>query len=279
MTTSEIASNLQALGLDEEQARVYITLLRAGPSKASDITPQFGWSRSKVYRILEDLNKKGAISKTLESPTVFHPASPEELFSLRREELNLQKKRFNVLEDSFFDHLKAIETKTPETQPEHYSRVEGLQTILQVLQHLFTEAEESIDVAGNHEALTMAHPIVEDTWRVMLGKAAEGVRLRVLAEFEEPPAVRVEDASWKDNARFRRLEPGKRFLFALVDGEDLLHWIRAAPGPRADDVAAVTNGPAVRDAYEVLFGRSWSEAEDIGETIQQALLPDDPASR
>lgn len=278
MTTSELASNLQALGLDEEQAEVYITLLRAGPSKASDITPHFGWSRSKVYRILEDLNKKGAISKTLESPTVFHPASPEELFSLRREELDLKEQRFNVLEDSFFDDLKTIETKTQETQYEHYSRVEGVQTILQVLQQLFTEAEESIDVAGSHETLTMAHPIVEDTWRVMLGKAAEDVRLRVLAEFEELPTFRIQDASWRDNARFRRLDSDKRFLFALVDGEDLLHWIRAAPGPRAEDVAVMTNGPAVRDAYEVLFGRLWSEAEDIGPMIQQALLPNDPAS-
>lgn len=278
MNTSDLVSRLQGLGLDEEQAKVYLTLLRLGPSKASDIKPHFDWSRSKVYRVLEDLNKGGAVSKTLESPTIFHPAPPEELFSLRREELNLQEKRFSELESSFYDTLKTIQTETEDTDYDHYSRMEGLQTILQILQQLFTEAEESIDVAGSYEVLTAKPPLVEDVWRVMLGKAAEGVPVRVIGSFEREPQVHVEDGAWRDETEFRALECEEPFLFVLVDGEDLVHWIRTThlrPGPDLDDVAVLTNGPAVRAAYELLFEKIWADGEDIIDEIQAALLDGD----
>jgi sugar-specific transcriptional regulator TrmB len=57
-----VIDELASLGLTAGEARVYLTLLKAGPSKVGAIVRDSRVSYSKIYDVLERLAAKGLVS-------------------------------------------------------------------------------------------------------------------------------------------------------------------------------------------------------------------------
>ncbi|MCX6712822.1 MAG: helix-turn-helix domain-containing protein, partial [Candidatus Vogelbacteria bacterium] len=55
---------LQAIGLSDKEAKVYLANLQLGPSPIQDISRQSGLKRSTVYEIVKTLKDKGLIQTT-----------------------------------------------------------------------------------------------------------------------------------------------------------------------------------------------------------------------
>ncbi len=70
-------------GLSEEQAQAYQSLLEKGPQKASDLSRWTGIKRGLIYKVLEQLESMGLVSKTGGPGTVatFSPAHPSLLLA------------------------------------------------------------------------------------------------------------------------------------------------------------------------------------------------------
>ncbi|MDP2946966.1 MAG: helix-turn-helix domain-containing protein [Nanoarchaeota archaeon] len=62
MTTAEIKSTLQDFGLTENEAEIYLILLKLGSATASEITQKSKIHRINIYDILERLQEKGLVS-------------------------------------------------------------------------------------------------------------------------------------------------------------------------------------------------------------------------
>jgi len=60
----ELISKLQDFGLSQADAEVYLSLLRTGPSRVSQISKFSHTNRVKGYRILENLKKAGFVYST-----------------------------------------------------------------------------------------------------------------------------------------------------------------------------------------------------------------------
>jgi sugar-specific transcriptional regulator TrmB len=75
----DLALGLQAFGLTEYEAKVYIALLSNGPSTANQLQYVAGVPRTKVYQVSMQLIKKGAL-KELEGKPVRFEALPPEVF-------------------------------------------------------------------------------------------------------------------------------------------------------------------------------------------------------
>ena len=78
---------LKDFGLDEDEARVYLGLLRMGSSKASEISHFTKTDRVRGYKILENLRNQGFVTSTLSSPIKFSANEPKEIL------LDIIKKR------------------------------------------------------------------------------------------------------------------------------------------------------------------------------------------
>jgi len=79
-------------GLSEEQAQVYQSLLDKGPQRASDLAKWTGIKRGLIYKVLEQLETMGLVSKMGGPGTVavFSPAHPSLLLAnLERKEKEL----------------------------------------------------------------------------------------------------------------------------------------------------------------------------------------------
>ena len=73
---------LMQLGLSKKEAQVYIALLEIGRATAYKVAKQAGLKRPTVYLLLEELRKKGLVSKVPHAKNqIFIAKNPEEFFA------------------------------------------------------------------------------------------------------------------------------------------------------------------------------------------------------
>ncbi|WP_456367491.1 HTH-type sugar sensing transcriptional regulator TrmBL1 [Thermococcus sp.] len=77
MNEEEIIEKLQRLGLTKYESLAYVTLLKLGPSKATDITKESGIPHTRVYDVLSSLHRKGFVDIMHGSPRLYKPVNPE----------------------------------------------------------------------------------------------------------------------------------------------------------------------------------------------------------
>lgn len=77
-----LAHKLQAVGLTEKQARVYVAALFLGPSPVQHIAKQAGVNRATTYIILNELADRGLVSQSTEGKKSAFVA--EDPYALRR---------------------------------------------------------------------------------------------------------------------------------------------------------------------------------------------------
>ena len=95
------AAQLEAMGLNHNEALVYITLLKLGESGAKDIISRTRFHRNIVYDNLEKLLEKGLVSYILVGRRKVFQVNPPEMLSAfldrQQKELDLRKKTAALL--------------------------------------------------------------------------------------------------------------------------------------------------------------------------------------
>lgn len=121
MDTSAVLSEL---GLSEGETKVYLALLKLGPSPVSAITKETGQHRTTIYDFLDHLQEKGIVSSVnKEGVKYFQIAPPERLMEyLREKEAHLSQ----VMPEL----NKLYEFKKEELSVEIYRGKEGYKTVL-----------------------------------------------------------------------------------------------------------------------------------------------------
>jgi HTH-type transcriptional regulator, sugar sensing transcriptional regulator len=119
-------------GLTMQEANVYLTLLRMGPTTAGKITSESGIHRRSVYDCIDRLIEKGLVSYyTLQKKKVFEAAHPRRLLQVIRErELKLREgyKGINEILPELITNYKVSAFKH---EASIFRGKEGLKTILE----------------------------------------------------------------------------------------------------------------------------------------------------
>jgi len=93
MTSQELAETLKRIGLSHNEAKVYLTLLKIGSSKAGRISKETNINRTTTYDALKSLLEKGLVSYVIKSSNKwFDAVNPKRLLeSLKENEEELQR--------------------------------------------------------------------------------------------------------------------------------------------------------------------------------------------
>lgn len=93
MDTTSITNTLKEIGFTTNEIKVYITLLKIGPSNVSKLAQHSGLYRPYVYDTLERLQEKGLVSYgVVHDKKIFIAAPPEQLIVAQNEKLNALQK-------------------------------------------------------------------------------------------------------------------------------------------------------------------------------------------
>lgn len=264
MDLSDLVSRLTLLGLDEDEAHVYLRLVQQGPSKASDLTPYFEMSRSKLYRVLDDLAEKGYLTKSMERPTMFDPVDPMEAFRVAIDRLSTRQNQLHRLAEELEDPLADLESTGSEESSENWQLVEGVDRIYDRIHDATVRAEESLWLASNDAmSLRTDVPAIEEIWHLVAERAEDGLQTRLLLDVQAQDEDRVPDWLPNDALKFRTFEASEPVHFLLLDGHQVILWARTSSleGPQETDPVAVwTDAPGVVASQRLLFRTLWSTA-------------------
>ena len=120
-----LSEELRKLGLARNEARVYLLLLGLGHASIQDIAKQASLSRPTIYRILENLQKRGLTEKLgKKNAAKIKACSPDELLGI----LRAQKRKVEEQEREFLRIISLLQTKyflADENKIEIYSGKKG----------------------------------------------------------------------------------------------------------------------------------------------------------
>lgn len=120
------------LGLNINEAKVYVALLKKGTASAGELIKVTEFHRSIVYDNLEKLIDKGLVSYVLEGKKKLFRANPAQMISemLEKEQEKLEEKK-KVAELVRKDIAKLIKVQDPNQEATIFRGVKGMKSLLQ----------------------------------------------------------------------------------------------------------------------------------------------------
>ena len=134
----------QEIGLTENEAKVYIALLKIGNSTSSKIISEANISGGKIYETLDKLYKRGFVSiSNINGVKHFQATNPQAIINY----INEQKHELTKKEDQFIEILPKL--KSIQEAPSFTSEtLIGIRAIKPLVEELFASAQEPIMAMG-----------------------------------------------------------------------------------------------------------------------------------
>lgn len=267
MKVDHIRTRLEELGLDEDEADVYIQLQRLGQAKASDVADLADVHRSKAYRLLEGLVEEGFVEATMGRPKYYVPVALDDVFGRLRRRAEQRVEVIDRIHDELADAVGDLqaETETPDEPRVQFlsDRMEGMRRVAEMV----AGAKERVRAVAIHEVTPTTLPKLGDLIRLAAERAEEGVDVRVVLHTDDE--TRQAAAEVLDTPGFELRDGGPEPIasFVLVDGEAIV-WMRIDPSGQINtesDVIMVTDAPEFLTLLESQFEAFWPKATPLDE--------------
>ncbi len=169
-------------GFTLTEARLYITLLKAGKTDAGTIQKLTKVPRPAVYRALNDLLDKGFIEKEIAMPNNFkalpiHLAMQIVVKQKKEECREIEKKTAEFLEK-----FREFEDKNVQEPEYKFTVLNGRERIIQKMKQQHDKAKSSVDILST---LPRWLQIVEECFDNYKRALSRGVKYRVIVETPE----------------------------------------------------------------------------------------------
>lgn len=271
MGTEVILKVLSDCGLTETESKVYLFLATSGLQKVRDISTNLKMHKAQVYRILKDLEARGMVEKTFESPMRFTALPFEELLNLcietKRNEANAlanDKNRLTTL-------WKAFEIETPLI--EKFVIIEGRNNLYARISNMLDRASKEFlvlttglgvirgDLAGLLDAgLTRARKDKDVCGQILTPITKQN--FEIIKQFTEKVAKGSLNIQWRLVNLQVRIFP----RFVIKDEEEALFFVTSKEDmsiSRREDTGLWTNSQALVFALKAFFEELWRDSMDI----------------
>lgn len=273
MDTEDIVEQLTAVDLPEDQARLYVEMVRLGSAKARTISDQCGFSRSKTYRLLDDMVETGIVTASVTQPRIYTPKAPDELFDRLRTRWQRGVERTETARERAAGPLETLWGSKEAGDEPSWGVIGGRRDILDRTMDLFEAADESVIEFTTHGMCTNFSPPVRQAWETALGRVREDdLAWRILLTVDDTGTRQtiVEMIAGTD-AQVRSVDPGYLVHFLIVDGEQALLYLDQSPSlgvTSEEDVAIISDTRGLVETLTMFFDLAWPmgteiEAEEI----------------
>ncbi len=171
MHEEEIVEKLQKLGLTKYESLAYITLLKLGPSKATDITKESGIPHTRVYDVLSSLHRKGFVDVMQGSPRLYKPVNPEVVLEKIKEDFI---EDIENLKEAFLDLYREVHG---EDLPEIWT-IQGFDNTVERAEYVIRTAKHEVLINTPFEFLKLLKSEI---------RARKDVLFVIISNFDEVP--------------------------------------------------------------------------------------------
>lgn len=196
---------LQNIGLTDGEIRVYLTLLKLGPSTTGPIVDKSKVSSSKIYNILERLMQKGIVSYIIKEKTRYYqaenPTKIKDYVNKKEIELKKQKEEIDKLIPTLLSQQQSGKNKS---EVQIYKGFKGVQSITN---HLYLKLKKG-DTWYNIGVPSHQEQKYHDYWhKDHLRRIKAGIKGKMLFNIETPKITLKNRNSYKDcDARYMPIQ-------------------------------------------------------------------------
>jgi len=257
----QTSRDLVDFGLTKTQAKIYVTLVSLGVASASEVAALSKIRREEVYRIIPELEKRGIISRKLQTPRKFAVANPEtaieiltktKLEAMRDEIDKVERKRTEIV-----SKLKAIELPVEQ----NVASIEVISQRNQAyarLTEIAQNASKYLDIAAKLENLILVY---SNRSKNITDRIIKKVKMRVITENHgfEGLAKELVTAS-EANGNPVELRFVERLPFSLIIADDTeAMWGEGQPATE-DFPVFWANDPTQIAILKMSFENLWNES-------------------
>ncbi|MFQ6060505.1 MAG: TrmB family transcriptional regulator, partial [Thermoplasmata archaeon] len=259
---AERLRKMQDLGLTEYQARVYLTLLDLGVSKASQIPSLSRVPRTRIYSTMNQLHEKGLVEIIPESPIKYRPVRISDYLE------RLAESHMQIADDLMEKREKwesefAIKCEVEVEERGGFEALYGRRNVRERLTRMYEEAESEILSIGTAQSPTR---IVSSRLPTIEEKFRNGVEMKY--------AFPV-NSSNRDNAQIlsqyadvKNIDMDLSIYFLVVDSRQALLCHPIPPDEsflKGDDIAIWTNDKGIAEALRSIANSILNRGYDIEE--------------
>ena len=259
----QTSRDLVDFGLTKTQAKIYVTLVSLGVASASEVAALSKIRREEVYRIIPELEKRGIISRKLQTPRKFAVANPEtaieiltktKLEAMRDEIDKVERKRTEIV-----SKLKAIELPVKQNA----ASIEVISQRNQAharLTEIAQNARKYLDIAAKLENLILVY---SNRPKNVTDRIIKKVKMRIITESHgyEGLAKELVTAS-EANGNSVELRFVERLPFSLIIADDTeAMWGEGQPTTE-DFPVFWANDPTQIAILKMSFENLWNESTD-----------------
>ena len=248
---------LMRLGLTEYEARIYIALIKSGPSRAGELSFLSDVPRTKTYGALKELMHKGLVIGIPEKPERYLAASPNETLFPLVERLNQDLRRAEETIQSLalsYESMKYVRKVEPYEKSEIWT-LKWRTEIYKKLNEMFNNADSSIHVTTTSNGIVRSY---KSNARALEKCKSKGVKIRFIAPISKQNAKVA--AEFMEIAEIHCLQMQPIIQSACTDGKSLL-FTEAVPDDQdtteGRDEAIWTTNPFLIRASDWSFNYLW----------------------
>jgi sugar-specific transcriptional regulator TrmB len=262
----EHIESLMDMGLTRAQAIVYLTCLSIGDASAKEIWKSAHIGRQDIYRVLDELQKKGIIEKAISTPTEFRATRIQDALSI-------------LLNDKAQKYLKA-EKKAKEMldrlSGDEESKVSKHQFIL--TEQLNTAVYKMHQI---HEGTCKCVDAVNSTWSLFRRGfwkysdfykrcSKQGIEVRFIVE--RPKDIKevqktIGAFNDYDSFKLRFARTPLETTFGIYDMKEAIFFTSASSSSTLS--ALFTNNTAIIATLEEYFNFKWNDSIDWRQYVKQ----------
>ena len=158
-------------------------MLRAGPSRVSQISNFIQINRVKGYRLLENLKERGLVLSTFSNPTVYSANDLEEslhgLVSSKKFEVDRLEKTKNFITKNYHTSDSAL----TQTNNPHFTIISGRYNIYLHIEKMINETSKEIYIITTSKDLGMMYYTTIP--EAILKAQKNGITIRIVYEVEK----------------------------------------------------------------------------------------------
>jgi len=178
----EVMPLLEDYGLTQEEARVYVGVLRIGTGKVSEISHFTNTDRVKGYKILENLRSEGYVTSTLSSPILFSANDPKTTFDtiLTKKKFGIQKLEKN--QPRLIENLEKLKGHSVVSNLPKLSVISGRDNIYNEIKKIIDETKDEMYlVTSTSDLIRMYYTDIPAAIKKALKRKVE---IKLMTEFE-----------------------------------------------------------------------------------------------
>lgn len=246
-----MAQELADVGVPQDHARMYVQLVRRGPSTATELAEILGISRPQAYRLLEALTHDAFVTPSLGRPRTFSAAEPASVLQALRERTQRSLEHIDRVQGLLASRLAALRKQADEGDlGPQFAVLRGIDALAKTAQDVCRVADERIDVlVGQDAGAQIVDAVLHQG--ILSNKARDGVQVRVLA----PPQARIAMAQ----VERRELTDRPLVTLVLADESDALMALTAPARGRGQEATLGVRSNALPfvASQRMLFDSLW----------------------